>query len=201
MYAYIRGEIVSKTSENIIVEIGGIGYEIQIHPGMVNALPAVGETGKIPVELYVREDQMSLFGFPGEKEKNLFRLVQSVSGIGPKLALTITGTISPEAFALAVLNDDLDTLTAIRGIGKKSAQRMILEVKDKLRHLEPDVDVNEADLFTPAAAESIEMQTVSALMVLGYRRDEARKAILACGRTETDSLEDVIIKALKTMQI
>ena len=144
---------------------------------------------------------MSLFGFPGEKEKNLFRLVQSVSGIGPKLALTITGTISPEAFALAVLNDDLDTLTTIRGIGKKSAQRMILELKDKLRHLEPDVDVNEADLFTPAAAESIEMQTVSALMVLGYRRDEARKAILACGRTETDSLEDVIIKALKTMQI
>lgn len=201
MYAYIRGEVVAKTAENIVVETGGFGYEIQIHSGMVNALPAVGETGKIPVELYVREDQMSLFGFPGEKEKNLFRLVQSVSGIGPKIALTITGTISPEAFALAVLNDDIDMLTTIRGIGKKGAQRMILELKDKLRHFEPDNDSEGADLLSPAVAESIEMQTISALMVLGYRRDEARKALHACGRIETDSLEDVILKALKTMQI
>ncbi|HHU08362.1 MAG TPA: Holliday junction branch migration protein RuvA [Clostridiaceae bacterium] len=201
MYSYIRGKIVAKTTENIIVEAGGIGYEIQIHPGMVNSLPPINEVGKIPVELSVREDQMSLFGFPGEKEKNLFRLVQSVSGIGPKLALTIAGTISPEAFALAVLNDDLDMLMTIRGIGKKGAQRMVLELKDKLRHLEPDMDAGDANLIVPAGEESIEMQTISALMVLGYRRDEARKALLACGRTDSDSLEDVIIKALKAMQI
>ena len=78
---------------------------------------------------------------------------------------------------------------------------MILELKDKLRHFEPDNDSEGADLLSPAVAESIEMQTISALMVLGYRRDEARKALHACGRIETDSLEDVILKALKTMQI
>ncbi|NLK01564.1 MAG: Holliday junction branch migration protein RuvA [Clostridiaceae bacterium] len=199
MYSYIRGQIIVKTPDYLIVEAGGIGYEVQIHPGMVNALPAVGETAKIPVELSVREDQMTLFGFPGEEEKNLFRLVQTVSGIGPKVAITITGSISPGAFALAILNDDVNVLTTIKGIGKKGAQRLILELKDKLRKLELDL-TSTSDEFL-SAPDSIDAQAVSALMVLGYRNEEARQALQNCGRTEDDSLETVILKALKTMKV
>lgn len=201
MYSYIKGQIIAKTPDYLVVEAGGIGYEVQIHPGMVNTLPAVGETAKIPVELSVREDQMALFGFPGEEEKNLFRLVQTVSGIGPKVAITITGSISPGAFALAILNDDVNTLTTIRGIGKKGAQRLILELKDKLRKLELDLAPASSEFSPALAADSIDAQAISALMVLGYRNQEARQALQNCGRTEDDSLETVILKALKTMKV
>lgn len=198
MFAYIEGKVVAKNAESLIVDVGGIGYEIQIHVGMQNLLPALGDRGRIPVELHVREDQMKLFGFPGEEEKNLFRLVQSVSGIGPKVALNITGSISPGAFALAVLNDDIGSLTNIRGIGKKGAQRIILELKDKLRKL--DLDSDDSAAAIPPADDSIYAQAVSALMVLGYRKEEARHALGISGRVEADSLEEVVLKALKTMQ-
>ncbi|HHV42716.1 MAG TPA: Holliday junction branch migration protein RuvA [Clostridiaceae bacterium] len=199
MYSYIKGEVTAKTADYIVVEASGIGYELQIHPGMVNALPGIGEKAKIPIELHVREDQMTLFAFPGEEEKKLFRLVQTVSGIGPKVAITITGSISPGAFALAILNEDVTTLTKIRGIGKKGAQRMILELKDKLRKLELDLDSDE-ELLSRQAEDSMEAQAISALMVLGYRNEEALQALKNSGYSREDSLEDIILKALKTMK-
>lgn len=198
MYDFIRGTIVQRQPNNLVVECNGVGYKILSAPEFMNRYPARGETAMIFTYLYVREDTMALYGFPGIEDRNLFELLLSVSGIGPKVASAIVGALPPSQFAMAVLSGDTKTLTQVRGIGRKGAERLILEMKDKLKGAEiPDVPVS----GMPAAAggeQSIQQEAISALVVLGYNGSEAARAVFAV-KESVASLEDLIRLALRQL--
>lgn len=195
MYAFIKGEIVSRLLDYLILENRGVGYKIQASPGLMQRFPAAGEQVTVYTYLYVREDQMALYGFPEQEDLNMFELLLTVSGIGPKVASTIVGTLPPSQFALAVINGDAKALTQVRGIGRKGAERLILELKDKLKGVAEDL---------PAASVSVsgsglQSDAINALAVLGYSSSEAAQAV---GRVDVEaagSLEDVIRLSLRQL--
>lgn len=201
MYAYIKGTIISKLTDRLIVDNHGIGYAIQASAALIEQFPPLGELVTVWTYLYVREDTMALYGFPSPEEENLFELLLTVSGIGPKVASLLVGSLSPSRFALAVVTGDTKTLTGIRGIGKKGAERLILELKDKLKgsHLSAGAaDQADAGSVLDITDHSPRMETISALMVLGYSSTEAAKA-MAGVQAEGLSLEDMIRLALKQL--
>ncbi|NLZ71091.1 MAG: Holliday junction branch migration protein RuvA [Clostridiaceae bacterium] len=183
MLTFIEGEIVQKNPENIIIMNGGIGFNIMCDSGLINAFPAIGEKTRIWTYMNVRENEISLYGFPNQEIKSLFELLITVSGIGPKVASTIIASVSPDAFAIAVINDDYNLLTQIKGIGKKSAQRIVLELKDKLKKSMPNLElqVNNNDpmlqQFSDQNLLGIRNESIAALMVLGYAEREADSAV------------------------
>lgn len=203
MIASITGQIVKKTEEFIILEQGGIGFQIEMAPGLIASLPLPGQTVTIHTHLHVRENEMGLFGFSNEEEKKLFILVQTVSGVGPKLALQVVGTLSPDAFALAILQNDVDRLTRVKGIGKKGAARMILELTDKLKKSGVEVP-QAAHLHGSApvsAAAGTTGETAAALMVLGYSKEEALDAVRRAVPADTDTVESLLRRALSQMAL
>ena len=203
MIASIAGRISRKAEDFIVLEQGGIGFQIEMPPGLIACLPPAGQEVTIHTHLHVRENEMALYGFSNEEQKKLFILVQSVSGVGPKLAMQVVGTLSPDAFALAILQSDVDRLTQVRGIGKKGAARMILELTDKLK--KSGIQIPQATELvgslsvTPAAGMAGE--AVAALMVLGYSNAEALEAVKLAGSREEDCLEDLLRRALSRMAI
>ena len=177
MIAHLRGRLISKSPGAVIVECGGVGYEAAISVATYTALPA--ETGEAALHIYthVREDQIALFGFAERHEKVLFEKLLSISGIGPKLAITVLSGIAAERLVAAIRSGDHASLTKIPGIGKKTAERVVLELKDKLDDLAvgaPDAAVR-VGRQTGAAAED----ALSALLNLGYPRAAAERAIEA----------------------
>jgi Holliday junction DNA helicase RuvA len=199
MLAYIRGTIISRQTDSLVVENNGIGYLIQAAPTLLGRLPARGETALIHTHLYVREDILALYGFPTAEDLHLFELLLTVSGIGPKVASAIVGSLSPSQFAMAVLTGDTRTLTTIRGIGRKGAERLILELKDKLKGAELSAGASlpsGGPVLAPDAPQRAE--AISALMVLGYSGPEASRAIAAVPEG-TDSLESLIRLALRQL--
>ncbi len=116
MIGRLRGVVVAKHAERVVLDVGGVGYEITVTPRALLDLPGVGEEGVLHTHLYVREDQLALYGFVGDDERNLFRILLGVSGIGPKVAVAILGALSPDALRQAVLTDDVDALTTVPGI-------------------------------------------------------------------------------------
>lgn len=201
MYAYIKGEIVHKAPEYLILENNGIGYKVMSSSGLMSSFPAIGETAKAYTYYYVREDQISLYGFPTQEELSMFELLLTVSGIGPKVACNITGSLNPGQFAVAVVSGDTRALTSVKGIGKKGAERMILELKDKLKGRDmagDDTNAGGVDVFTSEASGSVTMEAVSALMVLGYSSNEAMSAIRVVNNNDI-SLEDLIRLSLKQL--
>lgn len=210
MIAFIDGKIVQKNPENILVSVGGLAFDLQYGLGMGQQFPGQGEEARIWTYMNVRENEISLYAFPNQEIKSLFELLITVSGIGPKVAGGIVASISPDAFALAVINDNYKKLTTIKGIGKKGAQRIILELKDKLKKALPDI----SSLSNGAAALSQDAniqglgifgETVAALMVLGYAEREARQAVeLALQKQsapEEVGLEDLLRAALRELAI
>ena len=197
MYAYIRGKIISRQADYLVVENQGIGYRIQAAPTLIERFPGRGEETVIHTHLYVREDIQALFGFPTAEELNMFELLLGVSGIGPKVASAIVGAMSPSHFALAVITGDIKTLTGIRGIGRKGAERLVLELRDKLKG---------ADIPTVSATASLadvsgsgnQSEAINALMVLGYSGVEAARAVTAVFTPES-GLEDLIRMALRQL--
>lgn len=180
MYAYIKGTLVSRGMESSIVENNGIGYEIFMPSTVASRLGQPGDEVMVYTYLHVREDIMQLFGFADREQQGLFLTLLSVSGIGPKLALAVIDTLTPDRFALAVLNNDLKTLTTVKGLGKKGAQRLIIEIRDKLKGLVPTavigtaVDAEVVQTAGQAAAEGgMKQDVISALLVLGYTAQEA----------------------------
>lgn len=182
MLAFIEGVIVQKNPEQIIVSVQGVGFQIYCDAALSAAFPAVGEKAKVWLYMNVRENEISLFGFPSQEIKSLFELLITVSGIGPKAAGSIVGGISPDTFALSVLNDDYNMLTKIKGIGKKTAQRIVLELKDKLKKSMPTIE--EIQKENPEISGAFELQglsgfrneVIAALVVLGYGEREADQA-------------------------
>lgn len=175
MYAYLNGTIVEKGSLYLVLDVQGVGYAIMMPQAFMAKLPPVGETYRIPVSFQVREDEQTLYGFTNEEEKHLFELLITVSGIGPRTGLQMVDKLPPERFAMAILNEDLTSLTSIKGVGKKTAQRMVLELKDKLKDEAWVSEFGAEEQVEIAKEQDAAMQDVAeALAVLGYQANEIR---------------------------
>lgn len=172
MIAHLRGRLFSKQPGHAIVEAGGVGYEVIISIPTFSALPAEGAEVSLHVYTQVREDVLALYGFLDLKEKRLFERLITVSGVGPKLAVTILSGLSPERTVAAIRAQDHATLTHIPGVGKKLAERLVVELKDKLE------DMAAAPVAVTSAGPAAE-DVLSALTNLGYQRPAAQKAIEA----------------------
>lgn len=175
MIAFVRGNLVSSGSDNIILECNGIGYRIYVPQPLLYKLPKPGGELLVHTHYYVREDGITLYGFLEEQELQLFELLITTSGIGPKGALGMLGATAPESLVQAILQEDLVTLTKLPGIGKKTGQRMIIELKDKLGKLWSSLELPTAE--PEETADTTDMDAVLALMALGYQQKEARQAV------------------------
>ncbi len=174
MIAQLRGRLLEKHANRAVVDVGGVGYDVTISVATFSALPAAGAETRLHVHTHVREDALALFGFATSDEKLLFERLIAVSGIGPKLAITILSGMEAEALVGAIRGNDLARLTRIPGIGRKTAERMVLELRDKL-------DAFAAGAAAPAAS-GIEEEVLSALVNLGYQRPAAERALAAASR-------------------
>ena len=141
MFSYIKGNLEVKSNDFIVIDVNGIGFKIFMSENAINKLEDIGKVVKVYTYMNVREDDISLYGFNTNEELRMFELLIGVSGIGAKSAVAILSNIEPSTFALAVISDDVERLTKLPGIGKKSAQRIILELKDKLKNENVDVKV------------------------------------------------------------
>lgn len=196
MYAYIKGTLEIKTTEYVVVETSGIGYKIFMSETAIDKLGEIGSLVKIHTYLRVREDDMSLYGFNTNEELRMFELLLSVSGVGAKSAIVILSNITPSSFALAVITDDVAKLKKIPGIGPKTAQRIILELKDKLKVIEDTEKDELEELLSKKEANNEKVsEAISALQVLGYNRKEIEKAFEKFDKDEL-SVEDIIKKGL-----
>ena len=174
MIAHLRGRLLAKTPNQAIVECGGVGYDVTISVATFSALPGEGAEAALHIHTNVREDQIALFGFSETQEKRLFEKLLTISGIGPKLAITVLSGIASDRLVTAIRSGDHATLTRIPGIGKKTAERVVLELKDKLDDLAAAIPKAAATgpHHGPAADDAL-----SALVNLGYPRPIAQKAI------------------------
>ncbi len=196
MYAYINGKIADKINNYVIIDNGGIGYKIFMSPSVIEKLPDVGENLKVYTYYYVREDNIALYGFRSNEELRMFELLLSVSGIGAKSALQILSSITPSSFALAVISNDVSKIVKIPGIGNKTAARIILELKDKLK-TEQEVCQNEK-ISKVIDLEEKDTEAITALQVLGYTRKEISKTLEKID-TQNLTVEEIIKKALATL--
>ncbi|MBI5559343.1 MAG: Holliday junction branch migration protein RuvA [Deltaproteobacteria bacterium] len=201
MIACIRGELVFKSAEKLIVMAGGVGYEVFATAGCLKALPETGHQALVHVHTHVREDAMLLYGFADEEEKRIFHLLLGVSGIGPKLALAILSGISPGELAAAVRNESLGRLTQLSGVGKKTAERLCLELKDKLQWV-PEQHGSHLAAMTDQR-DQLWLDTVSVLVNLGYppnnAEDAVRKAMAGGAASEGLSLEELVKQSLRLL--
>ena len=193
MYLYIKGSLEVKTKGYIVVECNGIGYKIFMSDKSLNELGNIGDNVKVYTHYHVREDEISLYGFRTDEELRMFELLLSVSGIGARSAITMLSNIEPSEFAFAVISDDVDRMTKIPGIGKKTAQRLILELKDKLKSEE--IERNKEEIEKEIKEVEGLNEAISALQVLGYSR---REIDLAFEKADLSGLstEDIIKKGL-----
>lgn len=193
MYAYINGKVADKANNYVVIDVGGVGYKIFMSQTAIEKLPDIGETQKIHTYYYVREDNISLYGFLTNEELRMFELLLSVSGIGAKSAIQILSAISPSSFALAVISNDISAIVKIPGIGKKTAERMILELKDKLK-TEQAISKDEK-IEKAIHQDEKDDEAITALQVLGYTRKEIEKALEKI-EIQNLSVEEIIRKAL-----
>lgn len=200
MYAYIKGTLEIKTTGYVVVETNnGIGYKIFMSESAIERLNDIGSTVKIFTYMRVREDDISLYGFNTNEELRMFELLLSVSGIGAKSAINILSNITPSSFALAVITNDVNTLKKLPGIGAKSAQRVILELKDKLKTEEAQAKIETSKEIQVAIKEDDKVQeAMSALQVLGYSKKEIEVAMQKID-TSALSVEDIIRKGLNNL--
>lgn len=198
MFAYIKGNLEVKTNGYVVIDVNGIGYKIFMSETAINKLGQIGEIVKIHTYVRVREDDISIFGFNTNEELRMFELLLSVSGIGAKSALVILSNVSVSSFALAIINNDVNLLKKLPGIGPKTVQRVILELKDKLKK-ENEIVANEdrevSDTIKAAIIDDEKIaEATAALKVLGYTGKEIEKALEKVDANL--SVEDIIRKGL-----
>lgn len=196
MYNFITGEIVNKSEGLVIIENNGIGYEIRISMTTLDTLPAAGKIARVYTFLNVREDEMSLYGFATIEEKCMFLKLTEVSGIGPKVALSILSGIRLSDLAVAIKTEDLKLLSTIKGIGKKTAERMVLELKDKIDLVGYELAKNQKE------EENINMSAVDeateALISLGINKNEAYRLARENAKNSQNA-EDIVRKAFQNL--
>lgn len=176
MIAYLRGKLIVRHPNQAILETGGVGYDVAISVPTFSELPSLGSEVSLHIHTHVREDQIALYGFLRQEEKHLFEKLISVSGIGPKLAITILSGMPADDMVNAIRGNDVARLTKIPGIGKKTAERMVLELRDKL-----PPDQRQSAQVVPALS-AVQEDVLSALLNLGYQRTAAEKAISAADK-------------------
>lgn len=198
MYSYIKGSLEIKTTGYIVIDVNGIGYKIFMSETAIEQLGELGKIVKVHTYLKVREDDMSLYGFNTNEELRMFELLLSVSGIGAKSAIAILSNITPSSFALAVITNDVSKIKSLPGIGPKTAQRIILELKDKLKAEEKQTENATIEMKQAIVEDDKYNEAVSALQVLGYSRKEIEKALENINRDEF-SVEDMIRKGLNNL--
>jgi len=172
MIAFLRGKLLSKTPNRAIIECGGVGYDATITVATFTALPTEGAEARLHIYTHVREDQIALFGFAETQEKRLFEKLLTISGIGPKLAITVLSGIDTARLVAAIRASDHGTLTRIPGIGKKTAERVVLELKDKMEDMAVAPEAGGPSSLGPVADD-----VLSALVNLGYARPVAQRAV------------------------
>lgn len=201
MISYIKGELTEVFEDTVVVETNGIGYNIRVPGSVLDRLPSVGSSVRIYTYLYVKEDAMNLFGFLNRDDLSVFKLLLNVSGIGPKGALAILSTIGPDDLRFAVLSEDVKTISSAPGIGAKTAKRLIIELKDKLKLAE----VFETELANKEKASSendvllARNEAVEALVALGYASAQAMKAVQQVENAEEKDSEQILKEALKKL--
>ncbi len=198
MFAYIKGVLEEKNENYVVIDVGGIGYKIFMPTNSIQQLPERGENVKVHTYYYVREDNISLFGFTTLEELKMFELLLSVSGIGTKSALATLSEITPSAFALSIITGDVSTLVKIPGVGNKTAQRMILELKDKLKTENAVAKPKTGELIENSQTGKALEEASSALLVLGYTKKEIDQ-VLRDSQLASLSVEDMIKEALKRL--
>lgn len=201
MYAYIKGILAEITEDAIIVENQGIGYEIAVPGQVFDYLPSVGEEVKIYTYHYVREDAILLYGFLTKEDVRIFKMLIGVNGIGPKGALSILSVLSTDDLRFAILGDDAKAIAKAPGVGAKTAQRVIIELKDKLS-LEDAFEqklANQAQKAELNPAVGVKNEAILALTSLGYSQSEALKVLQGIEISPDDQVEDVLKMALKQM--
>ncbi len=197
MFAYLRGSLEHIDENYIVVDVGGLGYKIFAPASTIQRLPHIHKEVKVFTHSHIREDAFDIYGFIDKEQLAMFELVISVSGVGPKVALGILSSIPPTDFALAVVSSDVKTITRAPGIGKKLAERIILELKDKIAAEELTAFGGTAS-FGVGGNGSYSSEAVDALVVLGYSAVEAAKAVQKV-KTEGMELEQVIKLSLKSL--
>ena len=203
MYSYIKGELAEINTDHIVIDVNGIGYMIYISSQALDYLPAIGETINVHTYLYMREDAMILYGFLTKDELEIFKLLITVSGIGPKGGLAILSTLSADDLRFAVLSGDSKAIAKAPGVGSKTAQRVIIDLKDKLS-LEDAFEKkleHENEKINIASNSQVKNDAVMALNALGYSSSESLKAVSKVEITEEMDVEDVLKAALKHMSI
>lgn len=203
MLAYIKGELKEIGADFIILDNHGIGYLIRVPATMTAGLPLCGSEVLIYTYLYVREDILDLYGFLSKDDRNVFQLLLGVSGIGPKGALAILSTISADDLRFAVLAGDAKTIAKAPGIGSKTAQKMVIELKDKLKleeALEQKIANEEANLSDGRSAE-LQNEAVQALTALGYSSTDALRAVRAVNITKDMTVEALLKASLKNISL
>jgi Holliday junction DNA helicase RuvA len=198
--AHLRGNIILKQPNALVVDIAGVGYEVSIPLSTFYDLGEVGSEVSLRVHTHVREDAIQLFGFRTKLEKEVFLKLTSVSGIGPRLAITILSGIPVWELVLAIQRNDLARLTGIPGVGRKTAERIVVELRDKLGALAEEREGAKTASERPAAGVdgSVSQDTIAALVALGYQKQAAERAVAAALRESDDiSIESVLRRALK----
>lgn len=195
MIAFVRGTVAAVTLSSAVVEVGGVGLELMCTPGTLAQL-RTGRQATLPTSMIVREDSLTLYGFADEEEKTIFELVQTASGVGPKLAQSIIAVLSPDGVRTAIASDDVKTLTKVPGIGQKGAQRIILELKDRIGAPTGAVVAGAA-----SGGAAWREQVHQGLVGLGYNAKDAEKAVDAVA-DQADGTPDVgalLRAALRTL--
>jgi Holliday junction DNA helicase RuvA len=197
LIAYLEGRLIEKNPTHLILDVSGVGYSVNIPVSSYSQLGEIGEIVKILTYQHVREDELKLYGFSTKSEKELFELLISVNGVGPRVALGILSSISVEDFQRSVLEEDLDVLTHISGVGKKIAQRLIVELKEKLTKV--DLRLEKGAEIKERIGVSVEDEAILALVSLGYSKFDAKKAVEKVSSESKESLpiEELIKRALK----
>lgn len=201
MISYVRGELAAMEEEKVIVDVNGVGYGVYMPAQSMALLPAIGEEVRLHTYLNVREDAMQLFGFLTREDLKVFKLLIGVSGIGPKGGLNILSQLSPDELRFAVLANDAKTIASTPGIGKKTAEKLIIELKDKFSVedlLSQSTDVNQ-NITAPNSTNEVQAEAIQALVALGYGSTEAMKAVKRVNATEDTTVEELLKLALKNM--
>lgn len=200
MIAHISGKLIQKQPNSIIVDVGGVGYELNVPLSTFYDLGEIGATVSLRVHTHVREDALQLFGFRTDAEKKLFLLLLTVSGIGPKLAITVLSGLSAEELIQAIRAGNLTKLTGIPGVGKKTAERMLVELKDKVAAILPPGLEDSTTAVIAQTGDAMREDVISALVNLGYVRAQAEKAVGAVMKEAPDAgFADALKQSLRTL--
>lgn len=201
MISYIRGELVAVEKEKIIIDVGGVGYGIFMPESAMGLLPQMGNEVKLYTYLNVREDAMQLFGFLIRDDLEIFKLLIGVSGIGPKGGLSILSKLTADDLRFAIMSGDSKAISAAPGIGKKTAEKVIIELKDKLdieQILNPSDSETKSAIKMDSSANEVQSEAVQALVALGYGSTESLKAVNKVN-SENMTVEEVLKQALKNL--